>query len=99
MEDETAIKILSSSKVLSIEISEKEEVTSKTEKEIDETRNGYKPVSMGSSTGAEPWPSQVGKLPTWAQPRASQMGKLPTRRTKMKKYGKIEERLEKIYKK
>lgn len=44
LEDETAIEILSSSKVLSKEISEKQEVANKTEKEIDETRNGYKPV-------------------------------------------------------
>ena len=45
LEDETAIEILSSSKVLSGEISEKQEVAGRTEKEIDETRNGYKPVS------------------------------------------------------
>lgn len=44
LEDETAIEILSSSKVLSKEISEKQEIASKTETEIDETRDGYKPV-------------------------------------------------------
>ncbi|XP_038073730.1 dynein heavy chain 3, axonemal-like isoform X4 [Patiria miniata] len=49
LEDETAIEILSSSKVLSKEISEKQEVASRTEKEIDETRDGYKPVAKHSS--------------------------------------------------
>jgi dynein heavy chain len=45
LEDEVAINVLSSSKVLSLEISEKEKIASHTEKEIDEVRNGYKPVS------------------------------------------------------
>ncbi|XP_033642613.1 dynein heavy chain 3, axonemal-like [Asterias rubens] len=49
LEDETAIEILSSSKVLSKEISEKQEIASRTEKEIDETRDGYKPVAKHSS--------------------------------------------------
>nr|XP_054750956.1 dynein axonemal heavy chain 3-like isoform X12 [Lytechinus pictus] len=49
LEDETAIEILSSSKVLSKEISEKQEIASKTETEIDETRDGYKPVAKHSS--------------------------------------------------
>ncbi|XP_003391067.2 PREDICTED: dynein heavy chain 3, axonemal-like [Amphimedon queenslandica] len=49
LEDETAIKILSSSKTLSEEIQAKQEVASATEKEIDETRNGYKPVAFHSS--------------------------------------------------
>ena len=49
LEDETAIEILSSSKVLSEEINEKEKVSSKTEAEIDEVRNGYKPVAQHSS--------------------------------------------------
>jgi len=40
---------LSESKELSIEISKKQEITSKTEQEIDETRNGYKPVAVHSS--------------------------------------------------
>ena len=44
LEDETAIEILSSSKVLSEEISQKQEVAAKTEAEIDEVRDGYKPV-------------------------------------------------------
>ena len=45
MEDETAIEILSSSKILSEEISEKQLVATKTEAAIDDVRNGYKPVS------------------------------------------------------
>ncbi|XP_064605237.1 dynein axonemal heavy chain 3-like isoform X2 [Liolophura sinensis] len=49
LEDETAIDILSSSKVLSEEISEKQEVASKTEVEIDAVRNKYKPVAKHSS--------------------------------------------------
>ncbi|XP_066284547.1 dynein axonemal heavy chain 3-like isoform X3 [Branchiostoma lanceolatum] len=49
LEDETAIEILSSSKALSQEISEKQEVASRTEREIDDTRNGYKPVAKHSS--------------------------------------------------
>ncbi|XP_031567893.1 dynein heavy chain 3, axonemal-like [Actinia tenebrosa] len=49
LEDETAIKILSSSKVLSEEISAKQEIATATEQEIDETRNGYKPVATHSS--------------------------------------------------
>ncbi|XP_071813132.1 dynein axonemal heavy chain 3-like isoform X2 [Apostichopus japonicus] len=50
LEDETAIKILSSSKTLSEEISAKQEIASATEKEIDETRNGYRPVATHSAT-------------------------------------------------
>ncbi|XP_033109939.1 dynein heavy chain 3, axonemal-like isoform X2 [Anneissia japonica] len=50
LEDETAIKVLSSSKTLSEEITAKQEIASATEKEIDETRNGYKPVAVHSST-------------------------------------------------
>ena len=49
LEDETAIKILSSSKTLSEEISAKQETAVATEKEIDETRNGYKPVAVHAS--------------------------------------------------
>ncbi|XP_020904626.1 dynein heavy chain 3, axonemal, partial [Exaiptasia diaphana] len=49
LEDETAIKILSSSKVLSEEISAKQEIATATEQEIDETRNGYQPVATHSS--------------------------------------------------
>uniref|UniRef100_A0A5F8GCZ7 Dynein axonemal heavy chain 3 n=1 Tax=Monodelphis domestica TaxID=13616 RepID=A0A5F8GCZ7_MONDO len=50
LEDETAIKILSSSKVLSEEISEKQKIASVTETQIDETRMGYKPVAVHSAT-------------------------------------------------
>ncbi|CAH2307190.1 dynein heavy chain 3, axonemal [Pelobates cultripes] len=49
LEDETAIQVLSSSKLLSEEISEKQQIASATEKEIDETRMGYKPVAVHSS--------------------------------------------------
>ncbi|KAH0504188.1 Dynein heavy chain 3, axonemal [Microtus ochrogaster] len=50
LEDETAIKVLSSSKVLSEEISEKQKIASVTETQIDETRMGYKPVALHSAT-------------------------------------------------
>ena len=50
LEDETAIEILSSSKVLSEEITKKQEVAAVTESQIDEVRNGYKPVSLQDST-------------------------------------------------
>lgn len=49
LEDETAIKILSSSKVLSEEIQEKQKIATLTEKEIDEARNLYIPVSKHSA--------------------------------------------------
>lgn len=49
LEDETAIKILSSSKILSEEISVKQNIASITEKEIDDTRMGYRPVAEHSS--------------------------------------------------
>uniref|UniRef100_A0A8C4E4W3 AAA+ ATPase domain-containing protein n=1 Tax=Dicentrarchus labrax TaxID=13489 RepID=A0A8C4E4W3_DICLA len=49
LEDETAIKVLSSSKILSEEISEKQKIASVTEKEIDDTRMGYRPVAVHSS--------------------------------------------------
>ncbi len=45
LEDETAINILSSSKVLSAEITEKQAVAEKTQVEIDTTRSGYIPVA------------------------------------------------------
>lgn len=50
LEDETAIKVLSSSKLLSQEISEKQEIASATEMKIDATRMGYKPVAVHSAT-------------------------------------------------
>ena len=46
LEDESAIEILSSSKVLSEEIKVKQEIASKTEQEIDDVRSGYTPVSL-----------------------------------------------------
>ncbi|EFJ31602.1 hypothetical protein SELMODRAFT_86461 [Selaginella moellendorffii] len=46
LENETAINIISSSKVLSIEIAEKQKVAEKTEAKIDEARKGYVPVSV-----------------------------------------------------
>ncbi|XP_053575219.1 dynein axonemal heavy chain 3-like [Bombina bombina] len=49
LEDERAIDILSSSKKLSQEIHEKQEITTKTEKQIDDTRDGYRPVANLSS--------------------------------------------------
>lgn len=49
LEDETAIKILSSSKALSEEIQAKQKVAALTSAEIDDARNGYKPVSRHGS--------------------------------------------------
>ncbi|XP_014909460.1 dynein heavy chain 7, axonemal [Poecilia latipinna] len=49
LEDETAIKILSCSKVLANEISEKQAVAEETEQKIDETRMGYKPIAIHSA--------------------------------------------------
>ena len=49
LEDETAIKVLSSSKMLAAEISAKQEVADATEEEIDQTRNGYRPVATHAS--------------------------------------------------
>lgn len=49
LENETAIEILSSSKTLSIEISEKQKIASLTEEEIDNTRMGYRPVAEHSA--------------------------------------------------
>eukprot|EP00795_Rhopilema_esculentum_P000293 gene293-9945_t len=49
LEDETAIEVLSSSKMLSEEITLKQEIATVTETEIDSTRNGYKPVAKHSS--------------------------------------------------
>ena len=49
LEDEGAVKILSASKLLSDEISEKQQVADATEAKIDETRAGYRPVAKHSS--------------------------------------------------
>ncbi|XP_051841933.1 dynein axonemal heavy chain 7 [Antechinus flavipes] len=49
LEDETAIKILSSSKALANEISEKQAIAEDTEKKIDDTRLEYHPIAVHSS--------------------------------------------------
>uniref|UniRef100_A0A5F8HGG2 Dynein axonemal heavy chain 7 n=1 Tax=Monodelphis domestica TaxID=13616 RepID=A0A5F8HGG2_MONDO len=49
LEDETAIKILSSSKALANEISEKQAIAEDTEKKIDDTRLEYRPIAIHSS--------------------------------------------------
>ncbi|TPX70976.1 hypothetical protein CcCBS67573_g06369 [Chytriomyces confervae] len=49
LEDETAIQILSSSKVLANTIAEKQATAEKTEIKIDEIRIGYKPIAIYSS--------------------------------------------------
>ncbi|KXS15928.1 hypothetical protein M427DRAFT_111568 [Gonapodya prolifera JEL478] len=49
LEDETAIQILSSSKVLAKTINEKQATAEKTEKKIDEIRIGYKPIAFHSA--------------------------------------------------
>lgn len=46
LENENAINIVSSSKILSIEIAEKQKVAEKTEIKIDEARKGYIPVAQ-----------------------------------------------------
>jgi dynein heavy chain len=49
LEDETAIQVLSSSKVLANEISEKQEIAAVTEEKINETRQEYLPIAVHSS--------------------------------------------------
>lgn len=49
MEDETAVQILSSSKALANEISERQAVAEVTERKIDETRMGYTPIAVHSA--------------------------------------------------
>ncbi|XP_076459412.1 dynein axonemal heavy chain 7-like [Babylonia areolata] len=49
LEDETAIKVLSSSKKLANEISEKQAVAESTEKKIDEARMGYTKIAVHST--------------------------------------------------
>ncbi|CAG2187901.1 DNAH [Mytilus edulis] len=49
LEDETAIKVLSSSKVLSNEISEKQAIAKETEKKIDQACMGYTPFAVHST--------------------------------------------------
>ena len=49
LEDETAIDVISSSKVLAVDIAVKQKVASATEAQIDEARLGYKPVAAHSA--------------------------------------------------
>ena len=49
LEDETAVEILSSSKILAQEIVEKQLIATQTEQEIDTARNGYTDVAHHSS--------------------------------------------------
>jgi hypothetical protein len=49
LEDEGAVNILQSSKILSDEISEKQQISDETEAKIDIARAGYKPVAHHSS--------------------------------------------------
>ncbi|KNC96829.1 uncharacterized protein SPPG_07663 [Spizellomyces punctatus DAOM BR117] len=49
LEDETAINALTSSKVLSDDIAQKQRVAEETEKQIDLTRQGYRPIATHSS--------------------------------------------------
>ncbi|XP_066239555.1 dynein axonemal heavy chain 3 [Saccopteryx leptura] len=50
LEDETALRVLSASRELSEDISQKQEVASATERQIDRTRLGYTPVAVRSAT-------------------------------------------------
>jgi len=49
LEDERAIQVLSSSKILSNEIAEKQAIAEETEAKIDETRLRYKPIAIHST--------------------------------------------------
>ncbi|XP_077977539.1 dynein axonemal heavy chain 12-like [Glandiceps talaboti] len=49
LEDESAIQILDSSKVLSDEISKKQKIAEETEKKLEESRAGYRPIAKHSS--------------------------------------------------
>ena len=49
LENETAIQILSSSKVLSVELFDKQRIAEETEKKIDETRESYRSIANHSS--------------------------------------------------
>ncbi|XP_063405511.1 dynein axonemal heavy chain 12-like isoform X3 [Mytilus trossulus] len=49
LEDETAIQILDSSKILSDEISKKQKIAEETEQKIDASRMGYRPIAKHSS--------------------------------------------------
>ncbi|KAI9206289.1 dynein heavy chain and region D6 of dynein motor-domain-containing protein [Polychytrium aggregatum] len=49
LEDESAINALTSSKVLSNDIAQKQQISEETEKQIDLTRQGYRPIATHSS--------------------------------------------------
>ncbi|KAL3853467.1 hypothetical protein ACJMK2_017003 [Sinanodonta woodiana] len=49
LEDETAIQILDSSKILSDEISKKQKIAEETEEKIEQSRMGYRPIAKHSS--------------------------------------------------
>jgi dynein heavy chain, axonemal len=49
LEDSTAIDALTSSKILADDIAQKQQVADETEKQIDITRQGYKPIATHSS--------------------------------------------------
>eukprot|EP00842_Homolaphlyctis_polyrhiza_P000439 jgi/Hompol1/1396/HPOL_002693-RA len=49
LEDESAITALTSSKILSDEIAQKQTIAEETEKQIDITRQGYRPIAFHSS--------------------------------------------------
>ncbi|KAI9224756.1 dynein heavy chain and region D6 of dynein motor-domain-containing protein [Blastocladiella britannica] len=50
LENSTAIEVLSSSKILSNEITEKQKIADETERAIDETRDSYRPIAYHSAT-------------------------------------------------
>jgi dynein heavy chain len=49
LEDESAINALTSSKLVSDDIAQKQEIADETEKQIDITRQGYRPIAFHSS--------------------------------------------------
>ena len=49
LEDETAIQVLDSSKVLSDEISKKQKIAEETERKIEQSRQGYRPIAQHGS--------------------------------------------------
>ncbi|KAI8807084.1 dynein heavy chain and region D6 of dynein motor-domain-containing protein [Cladochytrium replicatum] len=49
LENETAIEVLSSSKIVSVELFEKQKIAEETERKIDETRDSYRPIANHSS--------------------------------------------------
>lgn len=49
LENETAIEVLSSSKIVSNELNEKQKIAEETERKIDETRESYRPIANHSS--------------------------------------------------